>query len=799
MLSFELRTPEDCLRAFGELASTREIGTIRLIDQGDLALMWKAAVVHPLEALNNGYLREVREQSRRAVDDESRQKAEFETLGRFFEFGVGEPRHLDGALNLGSAVRRLRAIRKELDALRETVTSDRDDAVWRALNELKDRLRKLLVEFAGGDEKVRSILPLAEIDQRLWLGSPPKLLEVAHAQLVGAAARLERVGRGLACVQMLHVIEPFYLFRLLLRYRIESDSQISNAQRVEASSALTAFLHNDRENMEWLGRWLLEKLADLQGEIEANGLGEDVLFYLKGGRALKALMAGDPMAGDNDWDTQIVINPNLSSREWYARFSKVHEIVLDKLQQFKRELFMEFHEHFEELRSSVETVRRTAERRELLVGAELTEFSLVEVPETDDAWADGADGSMASLPRFRATCKAELIDVGIPRRDTVESFAQWNQLKGKLKTLQNGVAYPGGLYYVDEYVGMLREAFAGRSPSLHKTPKRMARLADVLRLDETWAEIRMEVEADPALKALVQAGAGRISIDNQIAGRLLAAMLVQFYRAYGLGREPELAEQLQEYVRTAEIPRWRSKRELSALVELVNREPAWSNELELPMDCLAFASELAQTMKSYGESRAAFFREKRAQFISAFRRIHEGLFPTTEDWEVALAISGSYAAALQAEYARFDRGADLEPVLELEMELYCRREAERELVLDLLWPNLKEIRFKDGNRELKPLLERSDGSVAVYWPEPVSFGQFAHRPLIMRISVVPRDSNDFPQLAFVWGLPLVGLKDLVASYRRRAAEAEEYARRRELVTAGESLVDLLTRFENVGS
>ena len=61
---------------------------------------------------------------------------------------------------------------------------------------------------------------------------------------------------------MNHLIETFYLFRLLVRYQVESAKDISEDVRVDLSGNLTKLLHNgDRTKMGWLSVWLTTKIA----------------------------------------------------------------------------------------------------------------------------------------------------------------------------------------------------------------------------------------------------------------------------------------------------------------------------------------------------------------------------------------------------------------------------------------------------------------------------------------------------------------------------------------------------------
>jgi hypothetical protein len=144
-------------------------------------------------------------------------------------------------------------------------------------------------------------------------------------------------GDQLAAVKMNYAIGSFYLFRLLVQFAIQSDQEVTDEVRAKVSGTLTSLLHNDKAYMSWLSAWLTEKISQIGDEVEKlNTGGNKVAFFLKGGRALKYFL-GKPQEGENDWDTQILINPELPAKEWYRIFSKVHDVMLAKLTEFKAE------------------------------------------------------------------------------------------------------------------------------------------------------------------------------------------------------------------------------------------------------------------------------------------------------------------------------------------------------------------------------------------------------------------------------------------------------------------------------
>ena len=90
--------------------------------------------------------------------------------------------------------------------------------------------------------------------------------------------------------------------------------------------------------MGWVSEWLTRKIAELGTEVnKLNAPNKQrVIFFLKGGRALNYYL-GTPEKGENDWDTQVVINPHLPAEEWYDCFNQVHDRLLVMLTAFKAE------------------------------------------------------------------------------------------------------------------------------------------------------------------------------------------------------------------------------------------------------------------------------------------------------------------------------------------------------------------------------------------------------------------------------------------------------------------------------
>ena len=337
------------------------------------------------------------------------------------------------------------------------------------------------------------------------------------------ARRDDLPGAQLAAVKMNHMIEPFYLFRLLVQYTAESAQPIDEELRIDLSSALTKLLHNgDRAKMAWLSAWLTKKIAELGKGINAlNKEGERrVLFFVKGGRALNYFL-GTREKGENDWDTQVVIDPRLPAMEWYQCFSYVHDTVLAVLGTFAAEF----------TRLVVDNAGPFMEYLESLPGPKAGDDEEIDENEVGDV-NSGAE---------HASCKAELIDIGIPRRDSPSALEEWLRLSARdaLSTSDDGVIYPTREYYLNEYLTMARETFLPDAPDVRvaKAPKRLTRFGQILNGDpEALSEV-----VKKRLAALPKMAERRLALTRRDRKVLFASLVSQFVEAYNLVQDTELA------------------------------------------------------------------------------------------------------------------------------------------------------------------------------------------------------------------------------------------------------------------
>lgn len=805
--------PADLFRDLAALASQKTSAKVVWPRQKDAALFWSAAAVHPLQALQNTYQRLVREASRGITDDEARKTREGEELQRYCYFESAPPRLLAQPRDAegGTSERLDRAekdIAKLLSATEEGGDGEPDAQARARANRALSVLTAVRSEFFNGTVEVPGLIAadrkLAGLDAEIAASNQwSDMARIARRLRQGHRA-LSQVHAGLCCIQNFHIIEPFYLFRLLVKFRIESGGPIAPSKRIEVSGVLTSLLHNHARQA-WLYDWLRTRLIELNRQLNA-ACGDDVRFFLKGGRAAKYLI-GQPTAGENDWDTQIVINPNLRAGQWYTNFLKVHNLVLTFLQQSRREFVIQCYANAREFGAVVDAWRAQQaeseeERDEDTLGDSIDDL-MNNLSQEGDIQADSAmrgagddtpEDDDVQLDVVKENCKAELIDIGIPRRDTVEAFEQWEHFVPDLMVVE-GMPIPGHLYYVAEYVMMIRDIFGGGTISLGKTPKRVMRLREVLVLPGLGPYIAREQEhiPPPVLPTSVpQVGALPVAERS-----VLTVLLKQFAEALELAIDPGLARCFDTLFASNLGARKAKATYPPALSEAIAKQAGYNADHINLCDCIGYAQWAAEEVgRHMAGPRAAFLREQRAVLGAFVKAIYTGsVFAHEDDLEVRFAVTGSFAALLHAEHAGFDRIDQLEPLRRVDLTIYCKPDADPSTVRELIHPLVEQYLRHPQSTQFRVVLHGED-SLCLYWPSEVGFGgEFTYTPLVLKITV-QKCGEDWPQLAFVQGFPVLALRDLIWEYKRYAGHVEELFTQRRLKKAIECMVDMLTRFEN---
>jgi hypothetical protein len=805
--------PDLAFQQMAIIAGKRNTAEVVYPKQEDAALLMKAVSIHPLQPLQNTFQRLVRDACRGIKDEEKRKEKESEQLANYVFVDSVPPKPLappkDPEPDTGE---RLEQCEKQLGKLEQSMEAA-DDGDAAAGKELKPRATAILNSL----KKVREIyvngtLPVPSLDQadRALQGVEEEIgkakedrdFKVIHQRLKQAHKALTKAVQSYCCVQNFHIIEPFYLFRLLVKFRITSDTDIKASTVTGVSSTVTGLLHNNSESA-WLFTWLRDKLVQLSDLLNKNCGKDKAVFFLKGGRAAKYLQEIE-RKGENDWDTQIVINPNLRASQWYQTFAIVHNTVLAFLQQARAEFLVVATKNAASLLKGLgpELDKETDKDKAAAQAADDEDHDEEDIDAAlsglAELFADDDPDDLAP-DKQKKNCKAELIDIGIPRRDTAEAFEQWAHVRPYLIECPDKIVIPGHLYYVNEYVTMIREAFADISISLPKTPKRVIRLLEVLKLAGLDKYIDEEKHHIPT--ALLPESLGKIAglAGEKPTQHLLTVLLKQYMEAWDLKIDSGLAKHFDNLFKE-NVDSMEAKASYPGkLTDAIGKEKDYKPEHKKVADAIGFAQWLAKDFTEHlAKDRHKFNtgEENAKKYLSFVKAMYTGSFfgSGEDDLEVRLAVTGSLAALMHAKSCDFERMDELMPVTRLDMAIYCKGDADPATVLELLKPVIQT--YLEHPKTPKYKMEEVGGdSLCLYWPEDVTIGKWSYTPLAIRIAVDKRP-EDWPQLSFLKGVPVLGLRDLVWDHKRLTGDTEENFTYRKRRDATDALVDLLTRFEN---
>ena len=708
---------------------------IVLVPQHDAAFGWGAAAVHPMQALETQYQSIVRDAERLGNNPIERRAFESTALAGFYFFEAGPPRLLGVERDrpyrdqryplptdaLRHAMAELRAAKDMYNAglpaaLLATRIADARAAAWRVCQLFLPPANPEAVN-APSINQASALINAA--------GTAPAVL----TNLGNAMTLLEKAVAGDASVQMFYVIEPFYLSRLLVAYRVRSNTPVTEDDVVAASSALTGILNSQA----WLTAWLEHAMHDLEFAISQVDPNHHTRFFLKGGRAL-AYLFGQPQTGRNDWDTQVLIDPNLPPGDWYALYRDVSNMILLTLVRMKDEFY------------SV-----------LSADAAALQALPVPPPAPPDPFADDApeppwdnvdeapDVPPSYENAFTRACKAELIDIGMPRRDTIELREQWAQLHNDIIRPTLGMPIPGYAYYVDEYIMMIREFFAGQSPAPTKARKRIERLAELLDRDEAAVVIVHAMQSIPLTIWNVVAPALTLFVAQQVPPAqeplryALIVLLDQFAIAYEMHNDPGLAQEFAAF-----FAEWMPNEEVLAdyppnfrFTLTVNAEPM--------ADAIGFGQWMSDRLQVNFAGRAALIAAHRDAIEALIRTVYDAsVFNQQSEYDVQFAIGGSLGARLHAEYQNV-ANAQLEQVAAVSIGLYFEGahidaptaiELVAQLVRDYIAAQPVPLFYLD---------ETVPGTLRIFWAEPQTIEPFGpYHPLA--IEIVSKRVRERPQL-----------------------------------------------------
>ncbi|KJV09190.1 hypothetical protein VZ95_13040 [Elstera litoralis] len=809
---------ETCLETVAALVSTATHTQVVLPPPRDSSLAWKSNAVHPLQSLETEYQGIVRDAARGLTDPDAHKTAESTALSQFFSFDVAVPKLLgvgpgqpyDGMAipliddQLRTAIREAKAAGRAIDASlagANVAVGPVEAALLTSWTLAMGLLRKFY-RIPGSDRWRIATLDAARnaligLDAAIrGAASWNQLQQYQHNLRVGLGA-LEEAVAGYASVQMIYFIESFYLYRLLIRYRLEAQTAISGEDTIKVSGELTKII----TRQPWLSEWLRDKLLVLNRRLLALDPSQNILFFLKGGRAIKYL-EGVPQQGENDWDTQIVINPNLPAEAWYDLYRRVQNLVLLLLQDFRLEFYTLLNHHAPEFERAL-----VADARALPPPPDEALPDPLNPPEPPQVDVDPPVGVMPAP--HRAACKSELIDVGLPRYDTIEAREQWAQLHNSLVQGPDGMPYPGYLYYINEYIAMLREVFLGRSPSAHKAPKRIERLYKLL--SPQSAQLTQDLDAVVAHeRALIpptllpQSVAVADTQQDPALRRVLLILLQQFSLAYALPADPQFAAGFDDFF-TANIANAATlgapPQDLANAIQAVvaedtqhpERPPKWNPAYNGLVTMVGFCQWVSEQMEQHLLDRSAFLTQQK-QVLSGLMAVVAGIFSTREEWELEMAMTAGSAAQLQADYTRYSHPEALDPPFVITAGFYAQNpQADPATIIEMVTAAIKPYLGSNPSLTLGP--SNPVGVLRIFWATAVPLGALTYAPLVVSLAVAPQAAG-WPQLAYIWGLPVLGLRDLVRAYQRQSAEIEEYGRRLRLKATTAALTEIYSRANN---
>lgn len=482
------------------------------------AIGWSSVSVHPMQVLETEYqsiVRAARPGDPATVADQ--RDAEMNALSRFFATFSGPLTPLDLP---DSPIRR---------RLRETpVVADRIAGLKAQLRACERLLEQgsgavaevdYFVELAiGAYETVAPLRDQAHVAEPVWQAlntlrftgttTPREALAdwkaTTHAN--PAAALVERLKADVlrplssprlsaASVKALYNIQEFYLFRLMHRFEARAGRRrVDLETKGNASGEATKLLHQ----LEWLTPWHERRIADLSARVvdlndtlkeQFDREDDCVRFYLKGGRALFTAL-GEPRSGSNDWDTGILINPDLPPELWYTAFGAANDLVLLELDRYRFLFTAELHRH-----SATLLAERPVALAEVEDSAYTTAGHLAEHAAERLAFQAHERAVHHGLGRPRTTLalydrdrpsvgvNGELIDIAISRRSSIELREHWQHVHPVARRGVSGVdlPVPGLGYIVDDFGTMLREALGSdQPPTDRKLAKRLVRLDKAL-------------------------------------------------------------------------------------------------------------------------------------------------------------------------------------------------------------------------------------------------------------------------------------------------------------------------------
>ncbi|HCW05926.1 MAG TPA: hypothetical protein DGG95_01025, partial [Cytophagales bacterium] len=864
MAKSSMTAGETSLQAIANKVTEVTMLKVSLAPQTDTSFMLKAPLIHPMQALENCYQKVIREAVRLEKNPEKHRDVVSSKLNEYFLLDAGEPglinspegsdAMLEESFQTASELlSKIKYIAKTSIDSNMVITAEEMSEIKNQLQLVMSTCQNVVAEFEeirltmGVD--IESISILSEASNYLKnalvemnsITDWKSILALTIGNLRNAMGLLERMLEGLACVQIFHVIDTFYLYRLLVRYRIESNDPISAEDKMKVSSELTGILNNgnpEAKDRSWLADWLKEKMRNIDSDLKQLG---DIHFHLKGGRALEYVRRL-PENGRNDWDTSALINPELSAEQWYSKFTSLHNLLVLRLRRYKREYFVLINKHADYLLETLDV--KPNEQPEMNPDANLFEDDELEAAaeefdeidlrvakvnansQSDDDYLPSLKNREMFFPKDSVGCKAELIDIGIPRRDTVQAFSHWHHIGPGIirKEWTANIPVPDHRYYIDEYLMMIRDAFEVPAKKLEK---RISRLASFLTLgaEDNDPICNMDTVIQHARTLVSEAGLNKslaaIAKEPIAVQRMMTILFEEFVMAYELDKRPGLRGSFDDFVAKISATPGTMEQYIGAYPDCINDALVHLTDNDkVVLKWIAFSQALSNTFQAHLREKASVFgfglnlstglkpigsALERSTALKHFIKwlYSESVFNPADELEVQFAIAGSFAAFLHADYASTRLPADfikqleeeLDPVDVIEIKVFCHPIRLKDAKPDIVWESLFETPLKSYCEQYNPPFDiQRDGNTAyIVWRENISIGEMSYKPLVARIRIV---TEGWPQLSYVWGYPVLSLSDLIQEYFLKAGtQTEEFKTVKSLSQTANLLKGILTYFE----
>ena len=479
--------------------------------QDPAATAWSSLAVHPLSVLETSYIADVRSAEQAAPNQEAEREAVFEALSGYFALNKDTPT----LLSPGSAPlidERIAGIKTDFNQI-EVLVPQNFGAAY-------ERLKLLIAEVATTLDMIttRETIGLASQhiqDVFLYLDMGTQTTENVAANWaqhnpgnseVDVQARLQEIKAQIidpikkpsiaaASPRSLYNIGPFYLYRLMHRFLGGSpDTEMNLANKGFASGLVTGEMH--RSDWPWVSEWhqsqineLAEKVVALEATLQEDFMMGDTAvlkFFLKGGRAMYTVL-GSPELGGNDWDTGILINPDLPAEKWYKAFAKVNDLIISFLDKARFSYTELLSQHKDELLNAVPVQLAAQTQNTAVHHYDPNEFSRAAM-ESEHLESQNQRVAVAlglPTPFLPVGVNGELIDIGVSARNSVELHEHWRAID--IISIDGVGGIPTNVptlpYFVDDFSTMIRDAIETNTVD-RKLAKRLERLLLVMLSDD---------------------------------------------------------------------------------------------------------------------------------------------------------------------------------------------------------------------------------------------------------------------------------------------------------------------------